>query len=78
MEHLDARRALYEAALHYDFTWDGPFRSVASQGQRKRIRFQVYAPKTKHSRLGAHIMCSMLKKADGLTHANIGTEDLEE
>ena len=75
-EHLAARRALYQAAALYDFTWDGPFRSVASQGQRRRIRFQIYAPKAKHSRLGAHILCSLLKKADGLTHANIGTEEL--
>ena len=75
-EHLATRRAVYHAAAQYEFTWDGPFHSVASQGHRRRIRFQIYAPKTKHSRLGAYILCSLLKKAEGLTQANIGMEEL--
>ena len=75
-DHLGARKALHQAACHYGLSWNGPLRSPASQGNDRRIRFQVYAPKASHSALGAHMLCAMLKKVEGLRRTNIATEDI--
>ena len=53
-----------------------PFRSQGSQGREKRLRFQGYAPKSNYSSLGAHLLCSQLKRRNGLRTTNIGTEEL--
>ena len=75
-EHMAARRALYRAEESLGLTWEGPFRSPASRGTDRRIRFHVYAPKAAYSALGAHMLCALLKKTDGLQNTNIGTEEL--
>ena len=73
---MNIRRALTKTSIHGLTRWEGPLRSLGTQGKDRRVAFYGYLPKSAATLLDVRLCIAGLKRRPGLKEALIDSQSL--
>ena len=71
---MNIRRALTKASIHGLTCWEGPLRSLGTQGKDRRVAFYGYLPRSAATLLDVRLCIAGLRRRPDLKEALIGSQ----